>query len=92
MNKNNTGLTLLDLNGDEFFRFYHAKKMTHIPLSQIPLHVQRAVIATEDKDFYSHSGFSFRAIVRSAIKNYEAQKYGQGVSTITQQLVKNALL
>jgi 1A family penicillin-binding protein len=92
MNKNNTGLLLLDRNGNEFFRFYQAKNQNHIPLDQIPKHIQDAVIASEDKDFYSHSGFSPKAIVRSAIKNFEAKDFAQGGSTITQQLVKNSLL
>ncbi len=92
MNKNSTGITLLDRNGKEFFRFYQAKKQTFTPLSQIPNHVQQAVIASEDREFYTHKGFSPRAIIRSTIKNLSEQDYVQGGSTITQQLVKNALL
>lgn len=92
MNKNNTGLLLLDRNGNEFFRFYQAKNQDHIPLTQIPKHVQNAVIASEDHAFYQHSGFSPKAIIRSAIKNFEAKDFAQGGSTITQQLVKNSLL
>src|SRR5690606_33297557 len=47
MNKNNTGVILLDRNGEEFFRFYQAKRPSHAHLSQIPLHTQQAIIASE---------------------------------------------
>ncbi len=92
MNKNNTGLILLDRNGKEFFRFYQARNQTSIPLSDIPLFIQQAAIASEDKDFYSHSGFSLKAIARSAAKDIEHKAFIYGGSTITQQLVKNSLL
>ncbi len=92
MNKNSTGLVLLDRSGKEFFRFYQARSQSFVPLSEIPLTVRQAVVASEDKDFYQHSGFSLKAIVRSAIKDYQMKDFAYGGSTITQQLVKNSLL
>jgi len=80
-----TGKVLLyDLYGDQ--------KRTTIPLKDIPLSVQRATLALEDKDFYNHSAFSIKGIIRSFIVNIREGEKLQGGSTITQQLVKNALL
>src|SRR5947209_3424471 len=64
MNRNKTGLTLLDRSGKPFFTFYQPKEITYIPLEQIPQNLQQAVIATEDKNFYSNPGFSIRGIFR----------------------------
>lgn len=92
MNKNDTGVILLDRQNRPFFTFYQAKYKKFIPLSQIPKTMQLAVIASEDKDFYNHSGFSLRAIIRAMTMNLTTKDQLYGGSTITQQLVKNALL
>ena len=92
MNRKDTGLILYDRHNTAFFTFYQAKHKTTIPLSRIPLHVRHAVIAAEDQDFYSHAGFSIRAMVRSLRDDIKARNLAYGGSTITQQLVKNALL
>lgn len=92
MNKNDTGIMLLDRNERPFFTFYQAKNRTIVPLSRITKNVQDAVIASEDSEFYSHQGFSIRGIVRSVFINVTQRKIASGGSTITQQLVKNALL
>ena len=92
MNSNNTGVTLLDRNNKPFFTFYGATQKDLVPLSQIPKDMQEAVIAIEDKDFYSHPGFSLRGIGRSIVANVTHGDIESGGSTITQQLVKNALL
>lgn len=92
MNRNDTGLILLDRNEEPFFRFYEAKQKTFVPLSEIPEHTKQAIISIEDKEFYKHPGFSIRGIARSVINNLRKKNITQGGSTITQQLVKNALL
>jgi penicillin-binding protein 1A len=51
-----------------------------------------AIVAVEDADFYAHDGVNFRAITRAFFENVNAGGVEQGGSTITQQLVKNALL
>jgi len=62
-----------------------------VPLSQIPLHVQHALLAAEDRTFYQNNGVSPSGIGRALIV---ALKGGatQGGSTITQQYVKNYFL
>lgn len=92
MNRNDTGVILLDEEGEPFFTFFEAKQKTNVPLSQIPDHMQKAVIAMEDKQFYDHPGFSIRGIARAVVVNARNAEIVQGGSTITQQLVKNALL
>lgn len=92
INHNNSGLVLLDRDNKPFFTFNQGHNSKEISLSEIPTSVQNAVIASEDKDFYDHGGFSIRAIIRSAVADLKHQELAFGGSTITQQLVKNALL
>ncbi|KKU10418.1 MAG: Penicillin-binding protein, 1A family [Candidatus Woesebacteria bacterium GW2011_GWB1_45_5] len=82
---------IYDRNGNLLYKIYKDKNRTIVPLSQIPQHVRLATLAAEDAEFYSHAGFSLRGISRAFFKNLETGKL-QGGSTITQQLVKNALL
>ncbi|PBC62607.1 penicillin-binding protein [Streptomyces sp. Tue6028] len=62
-----------------------------VPLSQVPRHVQEAVIAAENRSFRTDSGVSPSAVVRAAWSTLSGGGR-QGGSTITQQYVKNALL
>ncbi len=82
---------IFDRNGQLLYEIYADQNRTPIPLTKIPSHVKEATIAIEDHDFYSHLGFSIRGIVRSA-KEIAINKRVQGGSTITQQLIKSALL
>ncbi|MDZ4228132.1 MAG: biosynthetic peptidoglycan transglycosylase, partial [Candidatus Levybacteria bacterium] len=92
INNNNKGIALYDRNGQLFFNFYEAKEKEIVSLTGVPKHLQNAIISVEDKDFYDHPGFSFRAIVRAFYTNLINQDIKYGASTITQQLVKNSLL
>ena len=56
--------------------------------NQIPKHLIEAVIATEDRKFFSHYGFDIFGIARAFIANIKAGRIVQGGSTITQQLAK----
>jgi membrane peptidoglycan carboxypeptidase len=64
---------------------------TIVPLSQVPQHVRWAVIAAEDRGFYSEPGVSMRGTVRAALSDLRGHD-SQGGSGITQQYVKNAYL
>ena len=86
---------ILDRRGKLLYEIYRDEKRTPIKLSTVPKYVWQASIAIEDKDFYSHQGVAFvggigRAI-KEAIVNRDFKRI-QGGSTITQQLVKSALL
>jgi len=66
---------------------YH-ERYEFVPLSQISLDFQHAVIAAEDARFYQHHGFDWHAIQVAAGDDLEGGRI-RGGSTITQQLVKN---
>jgi monofunctional glycosyltransferase len=66
---------------------YH-ERYQFIPLSQISLDLQHAVIAAEDARFYQHHGFDWHEIQIAAEDDLEGGR-ARGASTITQQLVKN---
>jgi penicillin-binding protein 1B len=51
-----------------------------------------ALIAVEDQKFFIHKGIDISAIARAAINNFQAKRFKQGASTLTQQLVKNFYL
>lgn len=82
---------IFDRNGVLLYTIYKDKNRTPVKLSQIPQNVRLATLAAEDAEFYSHIGFSVRGTLRALTKNISEGKL-QGGSTITQQLVKNALL
>ncbi|WP_241997486.1 transglycosylase domain-containing protein [Rhodococcus sp. SMB37] len=63
-----------------------------VDLQQIPEHVRNAVLAAEDRDFYSNSGFSITGFARAARDNILGRESAGGGSTITQQYVKKALV
>ena len=77
-------------NGDEVGRI-GAQNRTIIPLARIPLDLRHAVLAAEDKGFYSQGAFNPLAIIRGAI-NTALGRGLQGGSTITQQYAKTAFL
>ena len=82
---------IYDRHGELLYKIYHGQNRTVIKLEDIPLSLIQATIAIEDAEFYSHPGFSLRGIIRAFFKNLAGGKL-YGGSTITQQLVKNALL
>lgn len=86
MNRNNTGIALTDVNGKAFYTIGRAERRELVELPNISQDMKDALIASEDKDFYKHGGFSVLSIFRALFT-----RVGGG-STITQQLVKNTLL
>lgn len=63
-------------------------KYKKVKIEQIPDNLKKALIATEDKNFYTHKGFDPFALVRSSLSNLIAGHVVQGASTITQQLAR----
>lgn len=63
-----------------------------VEIKDIPLHVQEAFVAIEDKRFYEHHGLDFLGIARAFIKDILAGAKIEGASTITQQLARNIFL
>ncbi len=69
-----------------YFEKIHSK---YIKYGDIPKVYIKALIASEDKNFFNHSGFDIRAIARAFIANFKAGRIVQGGSTITQQTAEN---
>ena len=70
----------------------YLEKRDPIPLKQIPSYLKSALVATEDRKFYKHSGVDIKGIARAIIKDIKARKFVEGASTITQQLAKTLFL
>src|SRR5258708_1400240 len=69
-----------------------AVRRTAVPIAEISPSIQHATVAIEDSTFYQNSGFRPLAFLRAVMANLLSHGYSQGGSTITQQVVKNALL
>ncbi len=63
-----------------------------VPLKVIPQDLKAAIIATEDRNFYRHSGVDIKGILRAVLKDIRARAFVEGASTITQQLAKTLFL
>jgi 1A family penicillin-binding protein len=82
-----------DRNGKSLYSFYKDEQRTPVRLSDLPPYIAKATVAIEDKDFYHHNGISIVSGVARAFRDTFIRDQGvQGGSTITQQLVKTALL
>ena len=60
-----------------------------VKISKIPRNLRNALLAMEDRQFYTHSGLSFQSIFRAIIVDIATLSTRQGASTITQQLARN---
>ncbi len=68
------------------------EKREPVPLETIPRLLRAALVATEDRKFYQHSGVDLKGIARAIIKDIRAGEFVEGASTITQQLSKTLFL
>lgn len=82
---------IFDRNGQLLYEVYGDENRLPIDIETLPEHVLQATIAIEDKKFYRHHGLDLRGLIRATVNNLTGGNT-QGGSTITQQLVKNALL
>lgn len=83
---------IYDRNGTLLYEVFRDENRTPVKLNTLPEHMKQATIAIEDKDFYRHGGISIvSGILRAARDTWRTNKL-QGGSTLTQQLVKGALL
>ncbi len=82
---------IFDRNGKLLYEIYADKRRVPVKLEEVPQNLQRATLAIEDANFYKHGGFDVRGLLRGLYRTI-IEKRLQGGSTLTQQLVKNALL
>ena len=79
-------------NGEEIGRIGSQNRQI-LPLAKIPLDLRNAVMAAEDRNFYSNKAFSITGISRALINNLKSGSLNaEGGSTITQQYAKTAFL
>ncbi|TKT81220.1 penicillin-binding protein 1A [Aquamicrobium sp. LC103] len=84
-------VTFLDRYGNEIGQRGIIQRDS-VPVDEIPDHVIKAVLATEDRRFFEHFGIDFVGLARALAENMRANSVVQGGSTITQQLAKNLFL
>lgn len=80
--------TILDKDGGFVTTLVGRENRTIVPLDSLPQHVLDAFLAAEDLRFYKHPGFDVTRIAGALVSNVRTGSFGQGASTITQQLVK----
>ena len=86
----NNGVKVYSLDGEETTLYNTNRSIVEI--ETLPEYVKNAFIDTEDKRFYSHPGFDIKRIIKASLINMKNGSKSQGASTISQQLIKNALI
>ena len=71
---------------------FYLEKRDPVPIKIIPDNLKQALIVTEDRSFYQHSGIDLKGILRAIFRDIKAGKFVEGASTITQQLSKTLFL
>jgi penicillin-binding protein 1A len=84
-------VTFLDRYGNEIGQRGILQRDS-VPVDEMPDHVIKAVLATEDRRFFEHYGIDFIGLFRAVSENVRANSVVQGGSSITQQLAKNLFL
>jgi penicillin-binding protein 1A len=79
-------------DGSVLATLHGVENRSPVTLDRVPQPVVQSILAVEDAEFYEHRGINARALARALVENVAAGGVEQGGSTITQQLVKNALL
>ena len=90
-NHDNFAVTFLDRYGNTIGHrgIIHENS---VPVDELPDHLIKAVLATEDRRFFEHFGIDFVGLARAMSENAKAGEVVQGGSTLTQQLAKNLFL
>lgn len=90
-NTRRPSVSIIAENGNDIFSY--GKVYSEVVNAQdLPTFLPKAIIATEDRRFYSHFGFDPIGFSRAMLTNVIKMRYAQGGSTITQQVAKNLFL
>ena len=79
-------VTTFSASDGQVIKTFAAFTYSNVELKEVPEQLVKALIATEDKNFYKHEGYDLVGLVRSMVANVLAGHVVQGASTITQQL------
>ncbi|GAA2851398.1 penicillin-binding protein 1A [Aminobacter aminovorans] len=90
-NQDDFAVTFLDRYGNEIGQRGIIQRDS-VPVDEMPDHVIKAVLATEDRRFFEHYGIDFLGLIRAMSENVRANSVVQGGSSLTQQLAKNLFL
>ncbi|GAB1544560.1 penicillin-binding protein 1A [Scytonema sp. NUACC21] len=83
---------IYDIKGKLLASIHGEANREVVPLDRISPELKRAVLASEDSDFYYHHGINPKGVGRALVTNWTAGGVREGGSTITMQLVKNLFL
>jgi penicillin-binding protein 1A len=87
-----TSSVILDAKGEKIAYIFDGQHRLYATYDEIPGYLVEALVAIEDTRFFEHNGVNPDAIIRAALRNFEAGHKVEGGSTLTQQLVKNTIL
>lgn len=79
-------------SNDELIAEYGEKRRQPISIEETPPDLLNAILASEDANFYKHSGVDFTGIIRAIVANFRSGGHGQGASTVTMQVARNYFL
>lgn len=85
-------VSILDDEGNEMTSASLEIQKKSVSLSKLQPHTVNAFIASEDRNFFNHSGLNFKRMVKALFKNISSGSFKEGASTISQQLIKNTHL
>ena len=88
--KNTNKIVMLDKNDNIFYQ--NTTTNSWVSLDNISKYAKDGIIATEDKNFYSHRGFDYLRILKALYTDIKEKNLEQGASTISQQYIKNLFL
>lgn len=81
-------VTQIYSNDGEIIKTFTGFTSERVSIDNVPDALKKAIIATEDKNFYKHDGYDLTGLARSTIVNIQSGRFVQGASTITQQLAR----
>ena len=79
-------------DGKTVIASFYAQNREVVPIKNISVYMQRAVVAREDRRFFEHAGVDVQGVLRAFVQTYVAKGDTQGGSSLTQQYVKNVLM
>jgi penicillin-binding protein 1A len=82
---------VFDKNNNLIYEFSVEKRQL-VPLEEIPVDIQNAVISMEDRNFFKHPGISIKGTLRAVLSDVLTGRAAQGGSTVTQQLSRGVFL